>query len=212
MTRATAWGRLTGALIMVIAVAGLSSSASAQTPKEIVLGAVDAEAAAQHKRITVKTRLDGKQVDQSWVIESSDRVCFSQRMPDRAFAMCLVGHTAYLREGPGWIQAPLGTPAVPNGTTDWVRRAFDNTLSEVAFLGVEVAAGLSVQHYAARVDYRDAFGRLHGRADLWIDATSGLPVRSTFAGRYADRHVSTEKTVEYDPAITVSIPAPILNP
>jgi hypothetical protein len=48
-----------------------------------LLAAIYAEAAAQHKRITVSTRLDGMHVLQTWVIESTDRVCFSQRAPAR---------------------------------------------------------------------------------------------------------------------------------
>jgi len=200
---------------VVAAVAGLvliAARARAETPKEALLAAVAAEGAAQHKRIVIQMTWDGKDVLQNWDIVAPDRFLFRQRSQAADFELYVIGRTVYGREPGGWRQAPLGPASPPGGTVDWVKRAFDNTLGEVSLVGTETVSGQSAKRYAAQVHYRDQVGAFVGRADLWVSTASSLPVRATFSGTYGDRPFKAEKTVVYQPSLTLDPPLPIVNP
>jgi hypothetical protein len=197
-----------GAVLAVL----LAVPAGAETPKEALLAAVAAEGAADHKRIVMQMTYDGKDVTQNWDIVAPDRFCFRQRSQLSDMELCVIGRTVYGHEGAGWRQAPLGPASPPAGTDDWVKKAFDNTLGKVSLVGTETVAGQAAKRYAAQVHYRDQVGAFVGRADLWVSTASGLPVRATFSGTYGERPFKADKTVSYDPSLTLDAPSPLLNP
>jgi hypothetical protein len=195
-----------------VSVVLIAARARAETPKEALLAAVAAEGAAQHKRIVIQMTWDGKDVVQNWDIEAPDRFLFRQRSQAADLELYVIGRTVYGREPGGWRQAALGPASPPAGTVDWVNRAFDNTLGEVSLVGTESVSGQSAKRYAAQVHYRDQVGAFVGRADLWVSTASSLPVRATFSGTYGDRPFKADKTVVYEPSLTLDPPLPIVNP
>jgi hypothetical protein len=190
----------------------LASASWAETPKEALLAAVAAEGAAEHKRIVIQVTFDGKDVRQNWDVVTADRFCFRQRSELTDLELCVIGRTAYGREPAGWRQAPLGPASPAVAADDWVKRAFDNTLGAVSLVGTEDVSGQPAKRYAADVHYRDQVGAFVGRADLWVSTASGLPLRATFSGTYGERPFKAEKTVVYDPSLTLAPPSPLLNP
>jgi hypothetical protein len=200
--------RTIGAVLAVL----LCARATAETPKEALLAAVAAEGAAQHKQIVIQMTWDGKDVTQSWDVVAPDRFRFRQHAEASDLELYVIGRTVYGREAGGWRQAPLGAASPPTGTVDWVKRAFDNTLGEVSLVGTESVSGQSAKRYAAQVHFRDQVGAFVGRADLWVSTATSLPLRATFSGTYGERPFKAEKTVVYDPSLTLDPPSPVLNP
>ena len=203
--------RISTALVLSMP-AGLHAQSPAPDVAPLLVQALDAMRARFPRSVSIHVRLPGHDVTQTWEVADQRHYRFAQVPPGGALEFVVWDDNAYLRSGAGWYRKQLNTVPINLGDAAWLPDAVAHAVSNGERLPDEQTGGAVVRHYTARLASHDALGPYAGRIDLWLAATSPVPLRSRFVGTYAGQPITMDTRIDYAAAPSFGPPQPLLNP
>ena len=190
---------------ILAAVLLIASAAAHAEPKDEVFAAWDAMIAAKSYRATIETSANNQTFEQTVEMIIPDRMRMTGG-PGGDFLITPEG--AWLRlPGQGWTEAPPGTSAMSKQfmSPEFVEQAKAGVKS-VAALGLESVRGKPAKTYQVEQVMTVMGIESETSTKLFVDVTSGRPVRQEVEGKAMGRTSRTVQDIEYVADLEIKAP------
>lgn len=119
----------------------------------------------------------------------------------------IIGDSTWMKaEGQGWMKFPMSMKKIIDQYTPEVMKASMAGMTNVRHLRDETLNGKDCKVYAYDFDVKVMGFRSKGSSTLWLDQTTGYPVRAESEGEAMGQRSTTVVDYTYDPNIRVAAP------
>jgi len=117
-----------------------------------------------------------------------------------------IGDKGWMKAGDQWVASPISGGEIMKQVMQSVDE-FAPTISNVQYVGEESLDGKSAKAYTYHMELPADKGGVKSDAKVWIDAATGLILKSESTGEFGGVKSSTVQTIEYDSSIKIEPPA-----
>lgn len=130
---------------------------------------------------------------------------FHMKSPESEFI--IIGDSTWMKpEGQGWMKFPMSMKKVIDAYTPNTMKSSMDTMMNVRLVGAETVNGIACKVYAYDFDTKVMGVRSKGTSTMWLNGSTGYPVRVVTEGEAMGQQSKTVVDYTYDSNIRIAAP------